>query len=203
MATSASDYQQEVVDLLEARRGHFLLESGHHGELWLELESLFMEPARTARFAAELARRLRPAEVEAVCGPLVGGALLAQAVAAHLDAAFFYAEPGSPPEHPGGGLYAVRYHVPQAMRARAAGRAVAIVDDVANAGSATRATHSELLDAGARPVAIAALLTLGSPVPEFADQHGLLHTSLASLPNPLWNPADCPLCAAGTPLDEV
>ena len=108
------------------------------------------EPARTARFAAELARRLRPAEVEAVCGPLVGGALLAQAVAAHLDAAFLYAEPRPPPEHPGGGLYTVRYRVPGAMRARAAGRAVAIVDDVANAGSATRATHSELRDAGAR-----------------------------------------------------
>jgi hypothetical protein len=27
-----------LLDALPARRGHFALESGHHGELWLELE---------------------------------------------------------------------------------------------------------------------------------------------------------------------
>jgi orotate phosphoribosyltransferase len=102
-----------------------------------------------------------------------------------------------------GRLYAVRYRVPAVMRGRAAGRAVAIVDDVANAGSATRATYSELCDAGARPVAIATLLTLGTAVPEFARERGLMQTSLATLPNPLWEPATCPLCAAGTPLDDV
>jgi hypothetical protein len=87
--------------LLEPRRGHFALESGHHGELWLELESLFVWPSRTARFAGELARRLAPAGIEAV------------------------------------------------------------------------------------------------------RERGLMHTSLATLPNPLWEPAACPLCAAGTPLDDV
>jgi hypothetical protein len=92
------------------------------------------------------------------------------------------------------------------MRSRVAGRAVAIVDDVANAGSATRATYSELCAAGSRPVAIATLLTLGTAVPKFARERGLMHTSLATLPNPLWGPAACPLCgghAAGRRLDEL
>ena len=30
---------------LGPRRGHFLLESGHHGNLWLDLNSLFLRPA--------------------------------------------------------------------------------------------------------------------------------------------------------------
>ena len=88
----AADFQQEVVDLLEARDGHFLLESGHHGKLWLELDSLFARQARTAHFAAELARRLGSAGVEAVCGPLVGGALLAQAVGTQMDVDLLYTE---------------------------------------------------------------------------------------------------------------
>jgi orotate phosphoribosyltransferase len=197
----AHDYQQAVVELLDARKGHFALESGHHGELWLDLDALFVQPSPIVRFADELARRLASAGVEAVCGPLVGGALLAQAVATHLDVEFLYAERRA--SEPGARLYAVRYRLPAAMRTVAAGRAVAIVDDVVNAGSATRATYAELRDAGARPAAIATLLTLGTAVPEFAREHSLQLASLAALPNSLWEPAICPLCAAGTPLDEV
>ena len=38
--------QDAVSELLSERRGHFVLESGHHGELWLELELLFLHPER-------------------------------------------------------------------------------------------------------------------------------------------------------------
>lgn len=34
----------ELVRLAELRRGHFALESGHHGDLWLDLDRLFVEP---------------------------------------------------------------------------------------------------------------------------------------------------------------
>jgi len=30
---------ENVLELLSARRGHFLLESGHHGDLWFDLEA--------------------------------------------------------------------------------------------------------------------------------------------------------------------
>ena len=179
-----------VLMAVGAGRGHFAYESGHHGDLWLDLDSLLIAPVRTDRFAAALAERLEPLALDAVCGPLVGGALLAQAVGAHLGVDLLYAERHDGP----------RYRIPDAVRAHAAGRAVAIVDDVVNAGSATRATYADLLDAGARPVAIAALLTLGSSVPDFAREHGLALESLAALPNDLWDPDECPLCAAGVPL---
>jgi hypothetical protein len=29
--------QEEIVSLLAARSGHFRYESGHHGDLWLEI----------------------------------------------------------------------------------------------------------------------------------------------------------------------
>jgi uncharacterized protein (DUF849 family)/adenine/guanine phosphoribosyltransferase-like PRPP-binding protein len=170
-----------VLAAVGARRGHFVYESGHHGDLWLDLDSLFLQPRRTDRFAAALAERLAPLELDAVCGPLVGGALLAQAVAGHLGVELLYAE------QPG-------YTIPEAVRGHAAGRTFAIVDDVVNAGSATRATYAALLDAGARPVAVAALLTLGTAVPRFAQEHGLRLESLAGLPHRLWEPGECPGC---------
>ena len=93
------------------------------------------------------------------------------------------------------------YRVPAALRERTHGRAVAVVDDVINAGSATRATLRDLRQCGAGVVTISALLTLGSAAAALADAEGVALEALANLPNTLWAPAECPLCAAGTPLD--
>ena len=179
--------------------GHFRFESGHHGELWLELDSLFVRPDALARPVAELARRLSPLGVEAVCGPLVGGAFLAQLLAARLEVEFLYSEPSARPQRDA--LYSAEYRVPAALREPIRGRAVAVVDDVINAGSATRATLDDLRRCGAGVVAISALLTLGSAAAALADAEGIALEALASLPNTLWAPAECPLCAAGIPLD--
>ena len=94
-----------VLTAVGASRGHFAYESGHHGDLWLDLDSLFLDPGRTDRFAAALAARLEPLALDAVCGPLVGGALLAQAVGAQLGVDLLYAERQRP-----------RYRLPNAVR---------------------------------------------------------------------------------------
>lgn len=63
------DLADQVLRLLEARRGHFLLESGHHGDLWLALDRLFVRPARLEPFAAELGERLAAHGIDGVCAP--------------------------------------------------------------------------------------------------------------------------------------
>jgi orotate phosphoribosyltransferase len=191
--------QQQIVDLMSGTRGHFRFESGHHGELWLELDSLFVRPEALARPVAELARRLSALGVEAVCGPLVGGAFLAQMLAARLEVEFYYSQPSARPRR--AALYSTEYRLPAAVRERVRGRAVAVVDDVINAGSAPRATLDDLRQCGARVIAISALLTLGSAAAALADAEGVALEALAEAPNTLWAPAECPLCAAGTPLD--
>jgi orotate phosphoribosyltransferase len=174
-------------DLLDARRGHFALESGHHGDLWLDLELLFARPRRVAPFAAELARRLPP--VDAVCGPLLGGALVAQMVAAELDAELAWSERAE-----------AGYRIPEPLRRRLSGARVAVVDDAINAGSATRATLADLRECGARPVALGALIVLGEGAHALAAAEGLACERVEALPNRLWDPAECPLCAASVPL---
>jgi orotate phosphoribosyltransferase len=77
---------------------------------------------------------------------------------------------------------------------------VAIVDDVVNAASATRATLEELRACGARTVAIGALATLGAAADAFAEREELALERLANVPNTLWKPSGCPMCAAGEPL---
>src|SRR5262249_11576472 len=90
--TEAEALHEELINLRAPRKGHFRFDSGPHGAVWLELAPLYVRPGRLHRFAAELARRLAAHAVEAVCGPLVEGALLAQLVALELDVEFYFAE---------------------------------------------------------------------------------------------------------------
>jgi orotate phosphoribosyltransferase len=193
--------REELVRLLAPRKGHFRFESGHHGDLWLELARLYLRPGRLRPLVGELARRLAAHGVEAVCGPLVEGAFLAQMVAQELDVEFYFAEQFL--RQRGDGLYPVGYRIRDALRPAARGKSTAVVDDVINAGSAVRGACADLRACGARPVAIGALLVLGPPASAFAAGEGLPLESLSYLPNALWEPSACPLCASGAPLEGV
>jgi orotate phosphoribosyltransferase len=188
---------RDLLDDLDMRSGHFRYESGHHGDLWLELDALFTNPARTERLAAAMTDRLGGRGIEVVCGPMTGGALLAQAVARQLGVSFAYTE------RVVAGDDTVSYHLPTAQAPVVQGRRVAIVDDVINAGSATGSTLHALIEAGARPVAIGALLILGDAIDRFAHAHGLQVLACARRESNLWSPESCPLCARGTPLEPV
>ena len=183
------------------QRGHFKLESGYHGGLWLDLDPLFISSAQVRPYVETLAERLRQHKIEAVCGPLVGGAFLAQAVAALLDVEFYYAERFAP-ERPGDSLYPVEYRLPAGNAGRVGGKAVAVVDDAISAGSAVRGALASLQASGARAVVVGALLVLGAEAERYCREQGLALEYVAQLPYELWRPADCPLCARGEPLED-
>src|SRR5947209_5943671 len=183
------------------RRGHFRFESGHHGDRWLEPDLLLRRPTELRPFAIALAQRLRRRQrFEVVCGPLTGGAFLAQMVAEQCDVAFAFAERFAPP--PSDALYQVRYRIPDALRAGLRGATVAIVNDVTNAGSAVRGTYADLVSCGARPVAFGTLIALGNWSTNFAAEHDLAIEALERLGNNLWTPEECPLCVAAEPLED-
>ncbi len=198
---SATDVTTLFLGLVEGRRGHFRLESGHHGRLWLDLDPLFAEPRRAEPFVGALAAALRQYEVDAVCGPLLGGAFLAQLVAHALETEFWFTERADVPRTEG--LYAASYRLPSALRARAGGKRVAVVDDVMSAGSSLRATFEELEAHGASVVVAGALLVLGTRGADFFAGHGVAVEAVARDEYQTWEPAGCPLCAAAVPLEDV
>jgi orotate phosphoribosyltransferase len=192
--------QTMLVNRLGGRKGHFRLESGHHSDLWLDLDSLFVRPRFLQRFAQELTKQLATHNLEAVCGPWVGGAFLAQTIASELDVEFYYAERIAQPQKAAG--YAVHYRIPDALRNRVRSKAIAVVDDVISAGSAVRGTIADLRACGARPVTLGALLVLGDAASTFAAEEAIPLESVSRLPNNLWQSAECPLCARHVPLED-
>ena len=186
-------------ELTAGRRGHFQLESGHHSELWFDLDALFAVPRRIDPFVSQLTEALRPYDVAAVCGPLLGGAFLAQLVAQALDVEFCFTERVMP--RGASGLYQARYRLPRAFTVR--GVRIAMVDDVMSAGSALRGTYTELQTHGATPVVAGALMLLGNTGADFfAEQHVAVEAVVRESYS-LWLPSACPQCAAGTPLENV
>ena len=188
------------IDLVSGRSGHFNMESGLHSALWLDLDALFAVPARVEPFVVALADLLRPFDVDVVCGPFLGGAFVAQRVAALVGAEFWYTRPVQPTDGPG--LYRARYRLPRAFANRLSRPRVALVDDVMSAGSSLRATNSEVF-ASTDVVAVGALLQLGGVGADHFASLGIPVKTVAHQAFETWRPAECPHCAAGVPLETV
>ncbi len=190
----------DILDTVPARRGHFLLESGYHTDLWLSLEALFVDPWAIAPQIAALAEALQPYALTAICGCLLGGAFLAQALAAHMGLRFYYAEPVAIPTD--GSLFSAQYRLPPDLRRRIASERVAVVDDVISAGSSVRATVADVATTGATIAVVASLVRLGSQADVYFGERGLPLVALAQQDFHLWPPATCPLCQTDMPLEN-
>lgn len=187
----------DLLRLALPQRGHFDLGTGYHGDLWLDLDALFLWPARLRPYVGELAERLSEHEVSAVCGPAAGGAFLAQALAAELGAAFLPAAQvtaaGGPPS----------YRIAPSLLDHAAGWRVAVADDAVNAGTAVLACCEVMRGAGAAPVAVAALLAVGRAGTVVSGALSVPFHALVTVDSDVWPAGACPLCAAGVPLSNV
>jgi orotate phosphoribosyltransferase len=191
---------EDILKTLPARRGHFLLESGYHTDLWFTLDALFVAPHEIAPQVSAVADLLRPYSITAVCGPLLGGAFLAHAIAAHMGVRFYFSQQVEIKTD--GSLFAAEYRLPTELRRRAGKERVAIVDDVISAGSSVRATAAELSAVGATTVVVGALLRLGNQSVEHFSARGVPVVALAQQEFNLWAPADCALCRTGEPLEK-
>lgn len=198
--TGIRDTQPELIQMLPGRKGHFRFESGHHSDLWLDLELLCLHPEPIQRFAEELSSRIAAYDPEGVCGPLVEGAFVALLVASRLAVPFFYAERTEVVRSDW--QFPYDYRIPGAQRSEVRGRRIAIVNDVISAGSAVRGTFADLQACGAKIVAIGCLLLLGSGALQFASEKEVPLERLAALPGTLWTPSECPLCARGVPISN-
>ena len=176
------------------RTGHFVYESGDHGDTWLALPLLFANAGRLQPAAARLAEKLRPHAPDVVCGPLIGGALVGQWVAHELNATFVYAEPRSTVETAG-----TRYAIPRAVRSTLRGKRAVVVDDVINAGWATLACVRAIEDQGGTVAVVAGLLVRTPGGLEPWANRGLAIEYLVGVRWNTWPAGDCPLCRSGIP----
>ncbi|MFN2386815.1 MAG: orotate phosphoribosyltransferase [Thermoanaerobaculia bacterium] len=175
-------------DLTETKsllKGHFRLSSGLHSDQYLQCARLLMHPHRAERAGRALADRLREFAPEVVVSPALGGIVIGHETARGLGTPALFAERRD-------GVFVFRRGFAFEPGARAV-----VVEDVLTTGKSTRETAEAAGAAGARVVAVGAILDRGVPEDAFA----VPRRSLLSLALPAWSESECPLCAQGVALD--
>ncbi|HEY8416644.1 MAG TPA: orotate phosphoribosyltransferase [Limnochordales bacterium] len=168
-------------------RGHFLLTSGQHSDMYVEKFRLLERPDLTEPVLRRLADRFRDAGVEVVLGPAVGGIIVAYEMARQLGVRAIFAE------RQWGHLTLRR-----GFQLRPGERCL-VVEDVVTTGGSVREALAVARRHGAHVVGVAVLADRsGGQALDF----GVPVEYLVSLNVPHWEPDRCPLCRAGVPLEH-
>jgi orotate phosphoribosyltransferase len=162
--------------------GHFKLTSGRHSDTYVEKARVFERPDVTYRLAEAIAGAFPG--VAAVVSPAVGALPLGFAVAHAAGARFLYAERED-------GRMTLRRGF-----ALEPGEVTLVVEDVVTTGGSAAEVAELVRASGASLAGVAALVDRSLENPGF-PLHALVRVEARS-----WDPAECPLCSAGTALTE-
>jgi len=170
--------------------GHFRLTSGLHSPAYLQCALVLQYPRQAATLGGLLAdelRNLAPEPFGLVVSPALGGLIIGHEVARALDARFIFTERDA------SGKMTLRRGF-----AVTPGEPALVVEDVITTGGSTHDVVDVLRWAGARPLAA------GSIVDRSGGQAdvGTPRVALLTLAVPSYDPADCPLCAQGIPVEK-
>lgn len=166
--------------------GHFQLTSGLHSPVYWEKMRVLQHPELIRKLCRPIARHFAARGVEAVAGPVVGGAIIAYEVARQLGARAVYAEKKEE----------------KALTLRqdlSPGERVLIVDDVLTTGGSAQQVIAAVRGAGGEVVGVAVAVDR-SPAPvELGVPLFACHRASPQV----YPPSQCPLCQAKVPLQKL
>jgi orotate phosphoribosyltransferase len=203
------DHQQHVADkFFQAGaflKGHFVYNSGRHGELYVNKDALYPHTEITSALCAEIALHFSEDKIDVVVAPALGGIILTQWIAHHLSRIYgkevlaVYAEKVKT-ESSEGTIFEIRRGYDQLI----SGKNVLMAEDILTTGSSLRKVVKAAREAGAHVVAGAALCNRGKitaeGVGDIPDLYALLDLDLPTL-----SEAECALhgpCSRGVAVNE-
>lgn len=179
-------------------RGHFLLSSGNHSEFYLQSAKVLEDPRLAGQLADELAAIIEKAGVEfdSVCSPALGGILAGYELARAAKKRFIFTERVDR-------VMSLR----RGFEVRKSERLI-VCDDIITTGGSALESARLIEDLGGEVVGFAALANRGFC--KVANLAGSSAKAGAKLPADkpffalgnfefeIYEPATCPLCAAGS-----
>lgn len=180
--------EEEVISVLRETgallRGHFELRSGLHSPEFFQCANLLRFPRKAEMLCAALAALIphdAAEEATTVVSPALGGILVGHEVARALDKKCIFAEKKD------GALVMRRFSLEQ-------GEPCIVAEDVVTRGGRVQETIDIVRSLGGRVVAVATLVDRSGGKASFGD---VPHVSLLRMSPVVYEPSQCPLCAAG------
>jgi orotate phosphoribosyltransferase len=168
---------------------HIVYTSGKHGSAYVNKDAVYPNTARVAELCRFLADAAVPHRPEVVCGPAMGGIILAQWTGHHLGLPAVYAE-----KVPEGGMGLRRGY-----DKLVAGKRVLVVEDILNTGGSVKDAVAAVRAAGGEVVAVGALVNRGAVTAADAGVPALV--ALLDVALDAWDPDACPLCRDGVAIN--
>ncbi len=178
--------ENELLDLMTElgalQRGHFLLSSGLHSDTYFQCARLLQYPELARELGRLLAERFEPQECDFVISPALGGILIGHEVARGIGRRVLFTERA-------GQELTLRRGVTIETREKAL-----IIEDVVTRGTSTQEVARVVAAAGGVVRGVGAIVDrTGGTAPLPAPLQALARVEAAA-----WDPAACPLCAAGS-----
>jgi orotate phosphoribosyltransferase len=188
---SQPEYSQgQVLDLFQRTgaylTGHFRLTSGKHSPNYLQSALVLQHPAHAETLGRQLAANLQALagtqKIDLVVAPALGGLIIGHEVARALGVPFQFTERDADRK------MSLRrgFDIP-------AGTRVAVVEDVITTGGSTREVIEILEARGAKVLAAGSIIDRSGG----AADVGAVRAALETLHVTAYDPANCPMCAAG------
>lgn len=179
---------EEILAVLDEtgaiRHGHFKLTSGRHSDTYVQCARVMESPTTTVELAREAVRRL-PDEVrdavDLVASPAVGGITFGFAMGYALGCDFIFSE-----RQEGKMVFRRSFEVPRGAR-------VLVCEDVVTTGGSVKEVCDLVEAAGGEVVGVVSLIDRRTDRKFDAPFFPLLSFEVES-----WDPAQCPLCGAGS-----
>ena len=177
--------------------GHFELRSKLHSDRYFQCANVLCYPRIAARLCDELVAKMNAAcdigKIDGVISPAVGGILVGHEVARALDTKCVFAEK----VQAGDEVDATGKPVTKLAMRRFSlkpGERYVVAEDVVTKGGRVQETIDLVQAAGAEVAAVVLLVDRSKGSVKFGD---IPMFSLVQIQPTTWEPAACPLCAAG------
>ena len=177
--------------------GHFELRSKLHSDRYFQCANVLRYPRIAARLCDELVAKMNAARdvgrIDGVISPAVGGILVGHEVARALDTKCVFAEK----VQAGDDVDATGKPVTKLAMRRFSlkpGERYVVAEDVVTKGGRVQETIDLVQAAGAEVAAVVLLVDRSKGSVKFGD---IPMFSLVQIQPTTWEPAACPLCAAG------
>jgi orotate phosphoribosyltransferase len=164
--------------------GHFRLSSGRHSDAFIQKFRILESPRLVEAVAKEIASAFRAAQPTIVVSAAVGGIVLGYEVARQLGTDAIFVEKEN-------GIATLRRSFTLGPQDRAL-----VVEDVLTTGLSVREVIDVVRKHGAQVAGVGVIVQRGDAA------FGVPTRALLHLPLESYDPAECPLCKAGTPIDD-
>jgi len=166
-------------------KGHFLLTSGLHSDTYFEKFRLFEKPKYVEMAAECIKKHFEHLTFDWVCGPTLGGVILAYEVARQMGINACYAERKDNKR-----ILKRGYNISK-------GDKILIIDDVLTTGKSLSETIDEVRNIGADIKCASVIIDRREKQEGDIDIFALLRFPVKN-----YSPDECPMCKAGIPLSK-